>query len=591
VTERSPIPFGLRYAPPPAVTAPERLEPMKLEAKPEKARRPRVTPPPIEAKSNIIPFTRPNKDKDKVAMVLANPVQPAPIMNSLNVSSQPPTAYPAPQQSLPQQPVRAAVMVTQPAPGQSPVAAVFSQQSNGTFSAAVAVAMPKQMGGDASMTQAMTTPAGLIPHNLFPATQYPLPPSAIPVMPAPMPVPMPVAAPIPNATPSGFPVPTAAPLPDVQHAAVAVPAGKKWDVAAYEKLGLGQQALEKVHQKTSKLVVSAYRMLGFGILTLIVTLLVGYITESIFYFVSDSWVQPMIVSRNDEKVVQQESALAEQQNNRDKIASDLKQAEEALAMQQAFQGEYAKAIRADMKSRKLALAKMRDIAHQYASARGAITGTNQAFAAQQARQLESEYRAGLVDQHAMMNGNFQSAQITTANLGLAEKEIDMEQKADDLEAQSDSLEAIVNSKDDAALSYDVLKIKQDYETSKLEEQKALATRDSLKQSLERQDVLVKGIAEQGFLRAIKDNAQVAFVPYGNIANVKPGVTLYGCKVGMVVCHKVGKVIEILPGEIQQKHPHRDKMLRGQLVEIQLEDDDVAGAQDDVLFVGGKPMGI
>jgi hypothetical protein len=31
------------------------------------------------------------------------------------------------------------------------------------------------------------------------------------------------------------------------------------------------------------------------------------------------------------------------------------------------------------------------------------------------------------------------------------------------------------------------------------------------------------------------------------------------------------------------------MLRGQLVEIQLEDGD-ASAQDDVLFVGGKPLG-
>ena len=581
VTERSPIPFGLRYAPPPVVT--EASSPERAMAKPvEKARRPRVTPAPIEEpKSNIIPFTRPSKDKDKVAMVVANPAKPASRGPSVGPSPSAPIAAPGapiarpmspnvPLQAGPAQPMRAAVMVTQPAPGQSPVAAVFSQQGNGTFSAAVAFAQPQQ----SSMTQAMTTPHGLIPAHVFPATQYPLPNAPVPVAPA-------APAPAPAST-------ALAPAPSTDLVVTPNAQPQKW--GEYDKLGLGQQALQKVHQKTSKLVVSAYRLLGFGILTLIVMLLVGYITESIFYFVSDSWVQPMIVSKSDEKIVQQQSALAEQQNNRDKIASDLKQAEQALAMQQAFQAEYVKAIKADMTSRKAALAKMREIAHQYAVARGSITGTNQAYASAQARKLEQEYAAGLVDQHSMMNGNFQSAQIQTANLGLAEREIDMQQKADDLEQQTDSLEAIVDSKDDAALSYEVLKIKQDFENSKLEEEKAMATRDALKASLARQDALVKGLLDSGYLKAIQDGAQVAFVPYGNMKGVKPGANLYGCKLGMVICHKVGKVIDTLPGEIQQKHPHRDKMLRGQLVEIQIDDGD-SSAQDDVLFVGGKPMGI
>jgi hypothetical protein len=56
---------------------------------------------------------------------------------------------------------------------------------------------------------------------------------------------------------------------------------------------------------------------------------------------------------------------------------------------------------------------------------------------------------------------------------------------------------------------------------------------------------------------------------------------------MVFCHKVGTVLEVLPGEVQFKHPHRDKMLRGQMVELKLEDG--AAATDDVLFVGGRPL--
>jgi hypothetical protein len=36
-----------------------------------------------------------------------------------------------------------------------------------------------------------------------------------------------------------------------------------------------------------------------------------------------------------------------------------------------------------------------------------------------------------------------------------------------------------------------------------------------------------------------------------------------------------------------KHPNRDKMLRGQMVELKL--DQAITATDDVLFVGGRPL--
>lgn len=556
MTERTAIPPGLRYQGQGQTSVSEPTVRVQKSAEPQMNRRPKATPAPVDdsMKSNIIPFSRPKRE---VAMVVASPVKPAVTVskNTLPLGSTP--AVNLGPSASPQQPVRAAVMVTQPAPGQSPVAAVFSQQPNGTFAAAVAVA-PVQH----AQAQPQQTPA-----NVFPTTQFPVPT-------------------LPATTGKELVVQGDSTIAEVKHDSL-VKTDDKW--LEYEKLGLGKAALQKVHQGTSKIVVSAYRLLGFGILTLIVMLLVGYISESIFYFVSDSWVQPMIVSKSDEKVVQLQSQLAEQKNNRDRIASDLAQAEKIVQVQEEFQGEYVKAIKADMNNRRAALNKMRGLAKQYASARGSITSTNKAYADVQAKRLAEEYAAGLVDQHAMMNGNFQSAQIATANLGLQEREIDMEQKADDLEQQTASLDALVTSKDGSSLSYDVLKIKQDYENSKLEQAKAVAMRDSLKSSLARQDEIIKNLESSGILKAIKDDASVAFVPYANMKGVEPGATLYGCKLGMVVCHKVGKVIEVLPGEMQSKHPHRDKMLRGQLVEIQLMSGESA-AQDDVLFVGGKPMG-
>jgi hypothetical protein len=135
----------------------------------------------------------------------------------------------------------------------------------------------------------------------------------------------------------------------------------------------------------------------------------------------------------------------------------------------------------------------------------------------------------------------------------------------------------------------VLRIKQEYESSKLDLAKSVEARDTLKAALERQDKIVTSLERSAYLRAINDGANVAFVPYGNLSNVRKGTGLYACKVGMVFCYHVGEVLDVLPGEVQFKHPHRDKTLRGQIVELRLDKEDSDAASDDVLFAGGKPL--
>ena len=78
------------------------------------------------------------------------------------------------------------------------------------------------------------------------------------------------------------------------------------------------------------------------------------------------------------------------------------------------------------------------------------------------------------------------------------------------------------------------------------------------------------------------------MPYGNVENAKPGTPIYSCTVGMVMCRQVGEVGTVLPGEIQFKNPKRDTLIRGVLVELKMTDTDAA--TDEVLFVGGEPLG-
>src|SRR5262249_54756954 len=113
------------------------------------------------------------------------------------------------------------------------------------------------------------------------------------------------------------------------------PAGR-W--GEFEELGL--TAPPQPAQKLSRLVVAVYRVLGFSILTIIVAVLVGYITMTAFYYFSDSWIVPVAIQPSDDKVVTLQAQLAEQQNARDKLANDLDQAERAIKAQQTFQASF-----------------------------------------------------------------------------------------------------------------------------------------------------------------------------------------------------------------------------------------------------------
>jgi len=423
-----------------------------------------------------------------------------------------------------------------------------------------------------------------------PASWSAAPPAAPPVTQPPAPAAPPVtqlpaAAPLPEVTPAPLTAP-AAPASSAPPVVAAHPA----PYAPYEALGLG--APKASTQRAAKLIVSAYRLLGFSILTIIVIVLVGYIVETAFFYASSSWVVPMSVTPSDERVVVLQAQLAAQQNTHDKIADELAQAERAITAQQAFQAEFGKTIKSDLEGRKLALGRIRELAASAASTRAQIRNANSAYAGASRERMAQEYAAGLIDRRAMLSGKFQLAQISTSNLTLAEHQAEFETRAQELEAQARSLDAIlVNATPtgDTALSYDVLKIKQEYEASRLELAKSIEQRDTLKASLARQDKIVAALSQSAYLRALHDHATIVSVPYGNLSHVSKGAPLYACKLGMIVCHHVGKVIEILPGEVQFKHPHRDNGLRGQMVEVALDAADANAAADDVLFVGGKPV--
>ncbi len=367
-----------------------------------------------------------------------------------------------------------------------------------------------------------------------------------------------------------------------KEAVEAKPGDGKWQ--AFEDLGLAPKPMTK---KLQKLVVSSYRLLGFGILSLIVFVLVGYIGTSAFYYMNRTWITPTILSANDDKVVGLQSQLATQLNERAKLAGELDQAERAILAEQNFQLQFAKAIKFDAQGRRAALAKVQQLAAVAAATRNQIRSTNGTYAAQTAATMEKDYKLGLINRDSMMNGKYQQAQISSANLSLAERQAQFDVQAQELAAQTSSLDALLANKQTAALSYDVLKIARDYETSKLVLARETGNRERLKDSLKRQDQIINGVTNSAYMRAVADGATVALVPYSNLKNVTGGTALYACRVSMLVCREVGVVKDVLPGEVTVKEPNRDSVVRGRMISMQMSDP--AAAENEVLFAGGPPL--
>lgn len=362
------------------------------------------------------------------------------------------------------------------------------------------------------------------------------------------------------------------------------PANDEKPYQEFEKLGLG--APKAPSTAVAKLLVSTYRLLGFAILTAIVLALVGYISITVFYMGSDSWLVPTVVSPTDDKVLALHRELASLQNERDRIAGELVTAERVIAAEQEFQKSFVEAIQSDLAGRRSALSRVRQLARAAAKTGEEIRRSTSDFAADSSQAMAQQYEAGMIDRHDMLGSKHQLAQISSSNLSLVERQAAFEAQASELSRQASALDALLANRD-VPLSYDVLEIKRDYDASKLEVANAIATRTTLLASLARQDHVIATLKTSAHLRALEKHATVALVPYSNLDHATPGTILYGCTFEMVWCHEVGTVVQVLPGEVQFRHPHRDSQVRGQMIEIKMTDS--AAAHADVLFAGGKPL--
>ena len=69
----------------------------------------------------------------------------------------------------------------------------------------------------------------------------------------------------------------------------------------------------------SKLIVSAYRTVGFVVLTTILVGLLSFLFTRVFYLFNRSWIAPTLLSATDDRIVHLNSEIVHQNTQRDRL--------------------------------------------------------------------------------------------------------------------------------------------------------------------------------------------------------------------------------------------------------------------------------
>lgn len=338
----------------------------------------------------------------------------------------------------------------------------------------------------------------------------------------------------------------------------------------------------------NKYVVSTYKLVGFAVLTLIVMALLSYLGANVFYWFSTSWIEPTVVAPTDDRVLSLSTQLLQQTSARDKVAADLADADRVMKMHEDFLDGAKKALADELADRKTELNRLLALDKSFSSTRAEVASNGRAFSDMSKHRLAAEYEARYIDRESAVAGALQLSQIAQGNLSLAEKSVELYKRRAELSRETEALAAIVGQPGKQTRhSIEVLKILQDVKRAEVELAKARDNKLVLQKSLGRYDLMVKTLGDSPFLRAVDGKGTVAFVPYDNVDRMRPGAPLYGCAVGPLFCHRVGSVVSLLSGEMAFKHPLHNTQLRGQPVQVQL--DDPHDAERKVLFVGSRPV--
>jgi hypothetical protein len=127
----------------------------------------------------------------------------------------------------------------------------------------------------------------------------------------------------------------------------------------------------------------------------------------------------------------------------------------------------------------------------------------------------------------------------------------------------------ITAGEERAATIELELIKLDATRRSLQTQRVMAT-----ESARHIDELFKQLRGRPVYRAAEAKTDVAFVPYPQLQGVESGSALVTCAWTLFRCRTVGRVAEVLPGEVTTQDPWGN-VARGQYAILDLADHDAA----------------
>jgi hypothetical protein len=343
---------------------------------------------------------------------------------------------------------------------------------------------------------------------------------------------------------------------------------------------------QRLHALHYKLVLTLYRVFAISVLYLVLIGILAYAWVMGFYAVNNSWAAPVILSAADEKSLDFREKLVTSQQTIEDLKVDTKKLGDGVA---------------EMKKHRAALLALEP-------------ELQAAIAREQNHNLVAGPALSTLDQQKLADNSKTQKVLETLNQvesnihkDLTSGLITQGDAATQLAAVNQTRNAYTDSKIAEILLTDSVLDKTTVGTGSLD---VLVKQAELRSEVAQLDVAIN-VAEK---QLQEENRQIdrlhqaiatakqnpyylnasggqtlyfAFVPYDDQAYATPGNTIYDCYLNMVLCHKVGSVKQVFPGEEQATHPIFKTQIRGFLIQMNL--DHPESAKSKTVFMGRKPV--
>ncbi|MDR2991664.1 MAG: hypothetical protein LBU72_07045 [Burkholderiaceae bacterium] len=341
-------------------------------------------------------------------------------------------------------------------------------------------------------------------------------------------------------------------------------------------------------------VITGYRLLMMTILIAIVVGVLSYLIMIIFYAINKNWAIPVTLSPTQEKVLAFQSQAATLEATLLKNKVDLATATEKYI-----------ALNKEITNIESLIDKF-NAASQYESKELAKTETSindvlqtkrintrdTEKAARDAQPLlasiNQELAAGLITKDEAISRRMSIQSVLNAATDSRINQITLQEQ----ERLASTASGTLGKQD--ATSLTALQSLNNEAQLKFIHAQAIVDKETAKQSIEQLRITVAEservleVAKHSpYYMALTKPVSVAFVQYGNLHNAKPGAPVYDCLLQIILCRKVGTVIENYDAEEYATHPLFRTDLKGKFVGINFNIK--KSSESYVVFLGYKPL--